>query len=187
MYNRNALYANNLGEDLERAVPNGQICSAGRAETGRYGPMDNPGPWPMTRFASTFTVHVQDVARHGADYLKGYITKQDLDPATSTISWNNLDLIEQTGQHPSQLGYKTEATTSVRCVGRHGRGRVTAMAATIEVSAVRGRGRYFSVGGPRACRGRRAGCCGGEAWSPLIPMVWCVSSYRARSSSASPR
>lgn len=118
MYNWNALYANNLGEDLERVVPNGQICSAGRSEMGRYGPMDNPGPWRMTRVGSTFTVHVQDVARHGADYLKIYITKQGFDPATSTISWNNLDFIKQTGRYPGQLDYKTEVNTS-GYTGRH--------------------------------------------------------------------
>jgi chitin-binding protein len=49
MWNWNALYANNLGEDIERAIPDGQICSAGRAETGRYAPMDNPGTWKAAR------------------------------------------------------------------------------------------------------------------------------------------
>ncbi|MCG8916601.1 lytic polysaccharide monooxygenase [Actinokineospora sp. PR83] len=118
MYNWNALYANNLGEDIEHVVPNGQICSAGRAEAGRYGPMDNPGPWRMTKVGSTFPVQVQDVARHGADYLKIYITKQGFDPATSTIGWNNLDFIKQTGRYPSQLDYRTEVNTS-GYTGRH--------------------------------------------------------------------
>lgn len=117
MWNWNALYANNLGEDIESAIPDGQLCSAGRAEGGRYAPMDNPGPWRTTRVGDTFPVTVQDVARHGADYLKVYITKQGFDPTSSLIGWGDLDLLKQTGRYGSQFEYKTDVSTS----GYHGR------------------------------------------------------------------
>jgi chitin-binding protein len=118
MWNWNALYANNLGEDIEHVVPDGQICSAGRAEMGRYAPMDNPGPWKMTNISSNFTINLEDVARHGADYLKVYITKQGFDPSIEPIGWDDLDFIKQTGRYPSQLNYRTDVQTSGYS-GRH--------------------------------------------------------------------
>ncbi|GAA2117645.1 lytic polysaccharide monooxygenase [Kitasatospora saccharophila] len=118
MYTWNALYANNLGEDIEHVVQNGQICSAGRSEMGRYAPMDNPGPWKTTDVGSNFTVNVEDVARHGADYLKIYVTKQGFNPEIEPIGWDDLDFVKQTGSYPGQLNYTTDVNTSGYS-GRH--------------------------------------------------------------------
>ncbi len=55
-------------------IPDGQLCSAGHTQSGRYNAMDTIGDWTATTVGNTFTVQVFDQALHGADYLWVYVT-----------------------------------------------------------------------------------------------------------------
>ncbi|TDQ55441.1 lytic polysaccharide monooxygenase auxiliary activity family 9 protein [Actinorugispora endophytica] len=104
MWNWNGLYRDNVGGDHQAAVPDGQLCSGGRTEGGRYDSLDAVGPWTTTDVdAGAFSVHLYDQASHGADYFRVYVTEQGFDPETQALGWNDLELIRQTGSYaPSQ-------------------------------------------------------------------------------------
>ncbi|WP_031509205.1 lytic polysaccharide monooxygenase auxiliary activity family 9 protein [Streptomyces megasporus] len=99
MWNWNGLYRENVGGNHRAFIPDGQLCSAGHTENGRYKSMDVPGPWRKTNVGTDFTVHLHDQARHGADYLRIYVTKQGFDPTTQRLGWGDLELIEETGRY----------------------------------------------------------------------------------------
>ncbi|MCX2970111.1 MULTISPECIES: lytic polysaccharide monooxygenase auxiliary activity family 9 protein [Streptomyces] len=107
-----AVYANNTGDNYQQVIPDGQICSAGGQGETNYGALDRPGPWTTTSLDSDFTVDVYDEARHGADWLEIYVTKQGFDPQTQLIGWDDLELVKKTGSYPYQAHYTTDVSTS---------------------------------------------------------------------------
>ncbi|MGD9485421.1 lytic polysaccharide monooxygenase auxiliary activity family 9 protein [Streptomyces sp. TRM70308] len=113
-----AVYANNTGDNYQQVIPDGQICSAGGQGETNYGALDRPGPWTTTSLGSDFTVDVYDEARHGADWLEIYVTKQGFDPQTQLIGWDDLELVKKTGRYPYQAHYTTDVSTSGYS-GRH--------------------------------------------------------------------
>ncbi|WP_425426453.1 lytic polysaccharide monooxygenase [Amycolatopsis australiensis] len=40
-----------------------------------------------------------DQASHGADFFRGYVSKNGFDPTTQRLGWGNLDFITQTGKY----------------------------------------------------------------------------------------
>lgn len=96
MWNWNGLYQNNVGGDHQAAVPDGQLCSGGNAQGGRYAALDEPGEWRTTPVDNNFTFVNQDAALHGADYYRIYVTKQGFDPKTQQLSWGDLELVAET-------------------------------------------------------------------------------------------
>ncbi|MFD0446345.1 lytic polysaccharide monooxygenase [Streptomyces indonesiensis] len=56
------------------AIPDGQLCSGGHTEGGRYNSLDKPGAWQTTKIGGKFTVKLYDQASHGADYFKVYVS-----------------------------------------------------------------------------------------------------------------
>ncbi|WP_062214827.1 lytic polysaccharide monooxygenase [Streptomyces sp. NBRC 109706] len=105
MWNWNGLYRENVGGNHQGAIPNGTLCSGGNTEGGRYDSLDAVGPWKTTDISSSsnFTVELYDQASHGADYFQVYVTRQGFDPATQSLGWGNLELVETTGSYaPSQ-------------------------------------------------------------------------------------
>jgi chitin-binding protein len=100
MWNWNGLYRENVGGNHQAALPNGQICSGGNAEGGRYRSMDAVGPWKTTDVGAGFTIHLYDQASHGADYFQVYVSKQGYNPATQPLTWNDLELVRTTGSYP---------------------------------------------------------------------------------------
>jgi lytic cellulose monooxygenase (C4-dehydrogenating) len=119
MWNWNGLYRNEVGGNHEAAIPNGQLCSGGLAEGGRYRSMDTPGAWTMTNLGNTFTVHLYDQASHGADYIRVYITRQGYDATTTPLSWNNLELIRETPRYAPSQNYVINDVSSSGRTGRH--------------------------------------------------------------------
>ncbi|MGD6755789.1 lytic polysaccharide monooxygenase [Streptomyces sp. BH105] len=113
-----AVYANNTGDNYKQVIPNGQICSAGGQGETNYGPLDRPGPWITTSLGSDFTLDLYDEARHGADWLEVYVTRQGFDPTTQLMGWDDLELVKKTGRYPSTDHYKTDVNTSGYS-GRH--------------------------------------------------------------------
>src|SRR3712207_4181579 len=80
MWNWNGLYREGVAGNHQGAIPDGQLCSAGRTGGMRYAAMDNPGNWRTTTLPRTFTLNLYDQARHGADYLRVYVSRQGYDP-----------------------------------------------------------------------------------------------------------
>lgn len=104
MWNWNGLYRDGVGEQHQLYVPDGQLCSAGQTENGRYRSLDNPGPWTATNLSNNFTVRLHDQALHGAQYIRVYVTRQGYDPVTQPLRWSDLELVAQTGAIPPGVG-----------------------------------------------------------------------------------
>ena len=99
MWNWNGLYRNGVGGNFQAAIPDGQLCSGGGAESGRYKALDAVGPWHTTDVSTNFTMELYDQASHGADFFLVYVTKQGFDPTTQPLTWNDLELVKETGSY----------------------------------------------------------------------------------------
>ena len=66
---------------------------------------------------TSFTLTLTDSAKHGADYLRIYVTKAGFDPTTEAIGWDDLDLVKETGRYGTTGLYQTDVNLS----GRSGR------------------------------------------------------------------
>jgi chitin-binding protein len=118
MWNWNGLYRENVGGNHQGAIPDGQLCSAGHTESGRYNSLDTVGPWQTVDKGRRFTLTITDQARHGADYLRVYLTKQGFDPATQALGWGNLDLVSEAGRIAPAGEYRIDVDAGTR-TGRH--------------------------------------------------------------------
>jgi lytic cellulose monooxygenase (C4-dehydrogenating) len=105
MWNWNGLYRNGSAGNFQAVVPDGQLCSGGRTESGRYNSMDAVGPWKTTSVGGNFTIRLQDQAQHGADYFLVYVTKQGFNPETQPLTWSGLQLVTRTGRYASAGQY----------------------------------------------------------------------------------
>lgn len=119
MWNWNGLYRDNVGGNHQAAVPNGQLCSAGRTQDGRYRSMDTPGAWTTTNVGSSFSMRLYDQARHGADYIRVYITRQGYDATTTPLGWNHLELVRETPRYAPAENYLITSLTKGSRTGRH--------------------------------------------------------------------
>ncbi|MFC4534147.1 lytic polysaccharide monooxygenase auxiliary activity family 9 protein [Sphaerisporangium dianthi] len=119
MWNWNGLYREYVGGNHQAAIPNGQLCSAGRSQDGRYRSMDTPGAWKTTNLGRTFNIRLNDQASHGADYLKVYITRQGYDATTTPLGWNHLELVRETGRYAPGSTYMVNGLSSGGRTGRH--------------------------------------------------------------------
>ncbi|ONI83555.1 cellulose-binding protein [Saccharothrix sp. ALI-22-I] len=118
MWNWNGLYRNGVGGNHQGALPNGQLCSGGLAEGGRYRALDAVGAWNTATKPRQFTLTITDQARHGADYLRIYITRQGVNTATSPLNWSDLELVTTTGRYPTTGLYQAQVNAGSR-TGRH--------------------------------------------------------------------
>jgi lytic cellulose monooxygenase (C4-dehydrogenating) len=118
MWNWNGLYRENVGGNHQAAIPDGQLCSGGRTQGGLYASLDAVGAWVAKPISNNFTLTITDGARHGADYLLIYITKQGFDPTTQPLTWGSLELIQRTGSYPTTGLYQAQVNAGSR-TGRH--------------------------------------------------------------------
>ncbi|WP_017539126.1 lytic polysaccharide monooxygenase auxiliary activity family 9 protein [Nocardiopsis halophila] len=100
MWNWKGLYRDGVGGDYQEAVPDGHLCSGGETQNGRYSSMDAVGPWKTTDVGSDFTLHLYDQAQHGADHFLVYVTRAGFDPTAQPLTWDDLELVRQTGARP---------------------------------------------------------------------------------------
>jgi len=103
---------------LELLLTAGPWISGGRTQAPRYNALDTVGAWQMAAKDNRFTLTITDQARHGADYLLVYITKQGFDPATQRLGWGNLELVAQTGKLAPAGQYQVAVNAGSR-TGRH--------------------------------------------------------------------
>ncbi|MGB3444848.1 MAG: lytic polysaccharide monooxygenase auxiliary activity family 9 protein [Actinophytocola sp.] len=118
MWNWNGLYRENVAGNHQGAIPDGQLCSAGRTQSGRYAALDTVGDWEATDKPRNFSVNVYDQALHGADYYKVYITRQGFDPTTQALRWSDLELVTEVGRTPPQNNTVIPVNAGSR-TGRH--------------------------------------------------------------------
>jgi lytic cellulose monooxygenase (C4-dehydrogenating) len=118
MWNWNSLFREGVAGNHQAAVPDGQLCSAGRTQNGFYGSLDTLGTWVAATKPNRFTLTISDSARHGADYLLVYITKQGYDSTTQPLKWSDLELIQRTPRYAQASQYQTEVDAGTR-TGRH--------------------------------------------------------------------
>ncbi|PPA62081.1 lytic polysaccharide monooxygenase auxiliary activity family 9 protein [Micromonospora chalcea] len=118
MWNWNGLYRENVGGNHQAAVPDGQLCSGGRTQNGLYASLDAVGAWTAKSMPNNFTLTLTDGAKHGADYMLIYITKQGFDPTTQPLTWNSLELVLRTGSYPTTGLYEAQVNAGNR-TGRH--------------------------------------------------------------------
>lgn len=101
MWNWNGLFREGVGGNHQAAIPDGQLCSGGRTEGGRYNSMDTVGAWKTVDRPASFTMNLLDQASHGADYIRVYVTKQGFNPKTQALKWSDLELVNQLGSRPT--------------------------------------------------------------------------------------
>jgi chitin-binding protein len=118
MWNWNGLYREGVAGNHQAAIPDGQLCSGGRTQNGRYASMDTVGAWVAATKPNTFTMTLTDQAQHGADYLRIYITKQGFDPTTQPLTWASLELVNSTGRYAPAPQYQAQVNAGTR-TGRH--------------------------------------------------------------------
>ncbi|MEO6087431.1 MAG: lytic polysaccharide monooxygenase [Umezawaea sp.] len=118
MWNWNGLYRENVGGNHQAAIPDGQLCSGGRTQAPRYNALDTVGTWQAATKSRQFTLTITDQARHGADYLLVYITKQGFDPTKQALGWGNLEQVVRTGRYGQAGTYSTPVNAGNR-TGRH--------------------------------------------------------------------
>jgi len=118
MWNWNGLYADNVANNHQAAVPDGQLCGAGRTQDGRYRALDTVGDWKAVPKSRNFSVNVLDQALHGAEYYLVYITRQGFDPRTQTLRWSDLQLVKEVGRTPPQTNTVIPVDAGSR-TGRH--------------------------------------------------------------------
>ncbi len=118
MWNWNGLYRENVRGNHQAAIPNGQLCSGGHAEGGRYNSLDTVGAWRTVNKDNRFTLTITDQARHGADYIRVYVTNQGFSPTTQPLGWNNLELVAESGRIGSAGQYQVAVNAGTR-TGRH--------------------------------------------------------------------
>ncbi|XVU23510.1 lytic polysaccharide monooxygenase auxiliary activity family 9 protein [Actinoplanes sp. CA-054009] len=129
MWNWNGLFREGVAGNHQAAIPDGQLCSAGHTESGRYNAMDAVGNWQAANIGNSFDVRLFDGARHGADYIWVYVTKPGFDPTTQALKWSDLEKVAEIGdtpaaQWPEQLSNGVAISAPVRLSGRSGRAMV---------------------------------------------------------------
>ncbi|SDT45296.1 lytic polysaccharide monooxygenase [Actinoplanes derwentensis] len=126
MWNWNGLYREGVAGQHETVIPDGQLCSAGHTESGRYNAMDAIGDWKATSIGNSFTVSLFDGARHGADYIRVYVSKAGYNPVTTALKWSDLQLLTTVPNTPAaqwtqQLANGVQQDIPVSTSGRSGR------------------------------------------------------------------
>ncbi|MGN9776604.1 cellulose binding domain-containing protein [Micromonospora sp. H33] len=101
LWNWNGLFREGVAGNHQGAIPDGQLCSGGRTEGGRYNALDAVGAWKTSPVSSNFRVRLYDQASHGADYIRVYVTKQGFNALTQPLGWGNLELVGQIGNTPA--------------------------------------------------------------------------------------
>jgi len=128
MWNWNGLFREGVAGNHQAAIPDGQLCSGGRTESGRYSSLDAVGNWTPTSVGNSFNLRLFDGASHGADYIRVYVTKPGFNPVTTALKWSDLDLVSQIGNTPAarwnQVSGGVQIDLPVALSGRTGRAMV---------------------------------------------------------------
>jgi lytic cellulose monooxygenase (C4-dehydrogenating) len=118
MWNWNGLYRENLKGAFQANIPDGTLCSGGKAQSPLYDSLDAVGAWHATDEPQKFTLTLTDGAKHGADYLLIYITKQGTNTTSAPLKWSDLELVQKTPAYGTTGLYQAQVDAGNR-TGRH--------------------------------------------------------------------
>ena len=109
----------NVGGDHRGRIPDGQLCSAGRA---KYAAFDVPGDnWPVTNIKRDSNGHTEFVfeatAPHATAYFRYYLTKEGFDP-NQPLRWDDLELVHDSGRESAKSVSRFDVNLPDR-TGRH--------------------------------------------------------------------
>ncbi|MFC8943135.1 lytic polysaccharide monooxygenase [Streptomyces griseoincarnatus] len=90
----------------------GPFLSRPRRTTQIDSPRSLARPASAQWFPQQFHLTLTDQARHGADYLRIYVSKAGFDRTTEALGWDDLDLVKETGSYSSQGTYETDVDLS---------------------------------------------------------------------------
>jgi chitin-binding protein len=125
MWNWNGLFREGVAGNHQGAIPDGELCSGGRTQSGRYNAMDAVGNWTATNLSNSFNLRFFDQASHGADYIRVYVTRPGYNPVTQPLRWADLELAAQIGNTPASqwtpVTSGVQIEIPVRLSGRTGR------------------------------------------------------------------
>ena len=82
MWNWNGLYREGVAGNHQAVIPTASSARAAAPQAPRYDALDAVGPWVAKGVPTSFTLTLTDGAKHGADYLRIYVTKAGFDPTT---------------------------------------------------------------------------------------------------------
>ncbi len=118
MWNWNGLFREGLAGNHQGGIPDGQLCSGGHAEGGRYNSLDAVGAWKTASIGNNFRVKLYDQASHGADYIMVFVTRQGVNTLTQPVRWADLELVGQIGNTPaSQWTPEAAGGVSIQVAG----------------------------------------------------------------------
>lgn len=98
LYDWPALLTTEGDTPYEDFIPDGEICSAG---LDKYAAFDEPGDWDATEIDNDFTLTFTSTAPHETEFYRIYVTEQGFDPTTDELTWDDLELVHETGQLPA--------------------------------------------------------------------------------------
>ena len=107
MWNWNGLYREGVAGNHQGAIPDGQLCSGGRTQSGRYNAMDTVGAWKTTRSATTSGVTLLRPGQPRRRLHPGVRHQAGLRPATQPLRWSDLELVGQIGNTPAASGARS--------------------------------------------------------------------------------
>jgi chitin-binding protein len=113
MWNWNGLFREGVKGNHQAAIPDGQLCSAGHTQSGRYNSLDAVGDWKAAPIGNNFTVKLFDQASHGADYIRVYVSKPSYNPVTQPLGWGDLDLVSEIPNTPAAQWDKETGGVSI--------------------------------------------------------------------------
>ncbi|MEU8261230.1 lytic polysaccharide monooxygenase [Micromonospora sp. NPDC048999] len=117
MWNWNGLFREGVAGNHQAAIPDGQLCSAGHTQSGRYNAMDTVGAWKTTSITNNFRIKLYDQASHGADYIRVYVSKQGFNALTKPLAWSDLELVGQIGNTPASKWTPETGGVSIQVAG----------------------------------------------------------------------
>jgi chitin-binding protein len=128
MWNWNGLFREQVAGNHQGVIPDGQLCSAGHTQSGRYNAMDTVGDWKATTVGNSFQVQLFDQASHGADYIWVYVTNPGFNPVTQALKWSDLTRVAVVGNTPASqwtpVTGGVQINIPVALTGRTGRAMV---------------------------------------------------------------
>ena len=109
-----------VGGQHQARIPDGQLCSAGRA---KYAALDTPSAgWPIKDLtadaAGNYRLEYTATAPHATEYFRFYLTRQGFDAANSRLGWSDLELVFDSGPAAAQASYAWDVDLPAR-TGHH--------------------------------------------------------------------
>lgn len=99
LYDWNEVNIGSAAGNHQALIPDGQLCSAGRAKYAAFNTASDK--WPVTNLKpgtdGKYTLQWQNTAPHATAYYRVYITKPGFDVKAAPLKWSDLDFVYDSG------------------------------------------------------------------------------------------